>query len=213
MRPNWIALQECLRLYHANPTDTQARDLAFAHVHVALEFISRQVVLESLAKSAGSVTEISENLVKNVYAKKTFTEFANKYDSRIAKFRTWVTKILNNEFVNWTRKLENKVVKIPIEPGLRDEIEGEWNTLIIEISELGPNIEHPPGPLTQLIGKEDKARVQAALKSLPMRFREVLLVDDYEETQEQAALRLGIGLATFKRRKTLGTRALKATLE
>ena len=58
-----------------------------------------------------------------------------------------------------------------------------------------------------------EAALRRALSSLPSELRDVFLVDETKETQREAAKRLEISLATYKRRRSLGLARLKEALE
>lgn len=213
--PDWVALIRALRNFYADRTSPGARDEAFLHVYQALRFVSRGVAKRKLGPSQGSVTDVSERMVDEVFRKKTFTDFALKFDPdhpSKAKFRTWVTRLLTNEFIEWCRRLKRSPQLVPIPDPDLPGAESEWASLVDDIAGCDIGGAERLDPLATLEAKRDletglraeKKRVIAmhkVLSSLPPQFEDAFLVKEEKETQKAAAKRLGVSLATYKRRR------------
>ena len=100
-----------------------------------------------------------------------------------------------------------------------DNFENEWASMVKDIADCDLYGERRPSVLEEVVAKEDlrekhqrEAALRKALSSLPSELRDVFLVDETKETQREAAKRLGISLATYKRRVKLGLAKLKEAL-
>lgn len=219
--PDWTALRVSLGAFYRDRTSPDARDEAFFHVYEALRYVARNVVSSKLHPSQGSVTDVSEGMVKKVFDKKTFTDFALSYDpERKATFKTWVTKVLTNEFVDWCRKQKAHPDPEFVDMMGGDELKNEWESAVKDIADCYFDGEKRPGVLEEMLAKDDRkeehqraAALHRALYSLPPRFKDVFLVEETKETQKQAARRLGISLAEYKRRRTLARDLLEEALK
>lgn len=218
--PDWVALRASLGAYYTDRTGVGVRDAAFVHVYQAIRYVARQVVARKLHPAQGSVTDVSESIVDNVF-QKSFTDIATKFDpDNKASFRTWATAVLTNAFFDWCRSQKRGPKMISISQQEVQEAENEWNDVVRDIVDCDLDGEKRPGVIAQLIEQEDaltreqrKALLRAAIDVLPDRLRNVILVDEKKENQRQAAGRLGISLATYKRHRQLALAHLKAVVK
>ena len=218
--PDWAALRVSLGAFDRDRKNPAARDEAFGHVYQALRYLARSVASRHLHPSQGSVTAISEGMVDKVFLKKTFTDFVLSYKPGKASFKTWATHVMTNKFLDWCRERTAHPDPGSIDAMNWDELKNEWKSAVEDITDSDFDGEESSDPIEKLIGKEARkteqqrlAALHRALYSLPPRFKDVVLVDAAKETQKQAALRLGISLATYKRRRLLSLALLKKALK
>ena len=219
--PDWVALLKSLRAFYMARTNPVVRDEAFGHVYQALRYLSRSVVRRNLHPSQGSVTDVSESMVDEVFVKKSFTDIALSFDpDRKTSFKTWATTVLTNKFYDWCRGQKRLPDHVVITGRDWDEFQNEWETAVKDIADCDIDGELRPGVLGELVAKEDlrekhqrEAALRRARNSLPSKLRDVFLVDETKETQREAAGRLGISLATYKRRMNLVLEKLREALK
>ncbi len=205
--PDWIALRLALGRYYADRNDTAARDEAFGHVYDAIRYLARQVVSYRIHPSQGSVTDVSELIVDDVFQGKSFTEIAGSYDPERGSFKTWARAVLKHAFITWWRRGRNDPGMVPM--GARD-LDDEWEDVIADLVDRDLDGEGRTGVVDQLVDREDAAaidgrmaRMRVAMRRMPPLWQAIYLVDEDKETQKEAAARLGISLAGYKRKRKL----------
>ncbi len=219
--PDWVALLRALRTFYSDRTSPGARDEAFGHVYQALRYLARSVVRRKLHSSQGSVSDVSEIMVDKVFLKKSFTDIALSFDpDHTASFKTWATTVLTNKFNDWCRGQKGLPDHVIITGNDWDELKNEWEIAVKDIAACDLDGEPRPDVLGELVAKEDlkekrlrDAALRRARNSLSSELRDVFLVDETKETQREAARRLGISLATYKRRIKLVLASLKEALK
>lgn len=217
--PDWVALRNSLVAYYADRTNTGLRDAAFVHVYEAIRYLARRVVARNLHRSQGSVTDVSESIVDRVF-RKSFTDIVTAFDpNHKASFRTWATTVLTNEFLDWCRKNRRGPELSALGTQGTAELEDEWSEAVRDIANCDFDGSKRPGVVTSLIANEElqtsdekKALLRIAIEKLPEEQRQVILVDESQETQKAAATRLGMSLATYKRRKNLALAQLRGVI-
>jgi RNA polymerase sigma-70 factor (ECF subfamily) len=135
----------------------------------------------------------AEDLVQETYAKalRGFRSFQPG-----TNFRAWIYQILRNTFL--TSRTGLKVAAtVPL------EIDGE--------DEVVPADRDTPESI--LLQRSDQQLVQQALGKLPVRYREVLLLCEFEEmSYQEISMTLAVPIGTVMSRLSRARRALRATL-
>jgi RNA polymerase sigma-70 factor (ECF subfamily) len=136
----------------------------------------------------------AEDLVQETYVKalKGFRSFQPG-----TNFRAWIYQILRNTFLTSRTGLKSTAM-VPL------ELEGDQENL--------PSVQETPESI--LLQRSDRQLVQEALDRLPVRYREVLLLCEFEEMsyQEIAAV-LVIPMGTVMSRLSRARRALRDTVQ
>jgi RNA polymerase sigma-70 factor (ECF subfamily) len=137
--------------------------------------------------------EEAEDLVQETYAKalRGFRSFQQG-----TNFRAWIFQILRNTFL--TSRTGLKVAAtVPLEVGGEEEI-------------------IPAGhdtPETILLQRSDQRLVQEALGKLPVPYREVLLLCEFEEmSYQEISMTLAVPIGTVMSRLSRARKALKASV-
>lgn len=214
--PDWVALRTSLGTFHANRSDPAARDAAFRHVYHALTHLARHIVAKRLPRLMGSVTEVSEEIVQ---FKKGFTEFACSYDPEKASFKTWAEVVLTNAFNSWCRKRSSQPLETSLNAEEQELLEGEWKEAVRDIADCDFDGLRRPGVVTDLVEMQDEAgreehlrQMRAVIAGMPLKARNAIMTSEKKETQKQAAERLGISLAAYKRHRDLGMEMLRKAM-
>ena len=135
--------------------------------------------------------EEAEDLVQETYAKglKGFGTFQPG-----SNFRAWMFRILRNSFLTSRSGLKSMV---PLEDA--------------EEAQLLPSALETPETLA--LGREDEELVRAALEQLPVAYREVVLLCDWEQmSYSDIAGLLGIPIGTVMSRISRARRAMRQFL-
>jgi RNA polymerase sigma-70 factor (ECF subfamily) len=134
--------------------------------------------------------EEAEDLVQETYAKalKGFGSFQPG-----TNFRAWIYQILRNTFLTSRTGLKSAAM-VPIEP--------EDEQLIL------PRVDDTPESI--LLQRSDRQLVQEALGRLPVPYREVLLLCEFEEmSYQEISVTLAIPIGTVMSRLSRARRALR----
>ena len=157
----------------------------------------------------------AEDLVQETYVKAF--RFHDHFQPG-TNIRAWLFKILTNSFINRYRKTAKEPAMLSFEePAVHDEAEARWfvdrmstdegvNPVTVPVDEM---LTRTSEVLKEFVGDE----VKAAVESLPMDFRMVVLLSDlegfsYQEISEILSLNLG----TVKSRLFRGRKVLQALL-
>ena len=138
--------------------------------------------------------EEAEDLVQETYAKalKGFRSFQPG-----TNFRAWIYQILRNAFLTSRTGLKSTVA-VPL------EVDGDEQNL--------PAVSETPESI--LLQRLDRQLVQEALVRLPINYREVLLLCEFEEmSYQEISATLAIPLGTAMSRLSRARRALRSTLQ
>ncbi len=136
--------------------------------------------------------EEAEDLVQETYAKalKGFSSFQPG-----TNFRAWIYQILRNTFLTSRTGLKSTV---PLEP------ESEQEVL--------PAVKDTPESI--LLQRSDRQLVQEALGRLPVAYREVLLLCEFEEmSYQEISATLAIPMGTVMSRLSRARRALRDAVQ
>ena len=137
--------------------------------------------------------EEAEDLVQETYVKalKGFASFQQG-----TNFRAWIYRILRNTFLTSRTGL------------------AATRTVALESEDEGPILAVSlQTPESILLEQADQERVQAALEQLPVNFREVLLLCDFEEmSYQEMADTLAVPIGTVMSRLNRARKALRAAL-
>jgi RNA polymerase sigma-70 factor (ECF subfamily) len=136
----------------------------------------------------------AEDLVQETYVKalKGFSSFQPG-----TNFRAWIYKILRNTFLTSRTGLQSTAT-VPLEPENDEEL-------------LPASTETPE---TILLQRSDQQLVQQALTRLPVPYREVLLLCEFEEmSYQEISATLAIPMGTVMSRLSRARRALRATVQ
>jgi RNA polymerase sigma-70 factor (ECF subfamily) len=167
-------------------SDERLRAAAFEEL--ALPLFER---LYNLARWLTQDTAEAEDLVQETYAKalRGFSSF-----QRGTNFRAWMYRILRNSFLSSRTGLKTLVVL--------DEESGE--TFPAETAT----------PEALLIEQANQQVVQQAMESLPLPFREILLLCEVEEmSYQEIAEALAIPIGTVMSRLSRARKALRGALQ
>jgi RNA polymerase sigma-70 factor, ECF subfamily len=132
----------------------------------------------------------AEDLVQETYTKalRGFSSFQQG-----TNFRAWIYRILRNSFLNTRAGLKAMVV-----------IDEEDSTVLPAESST---------PESRLIEQATRTRVQQALETLPVHFREILLLCDVEDmSYKEIAETLSIPVGTVMSRLSRARKALRGAL-
>jgi RNA polymerase sigma-70 factor (ECF subfamily) len=138
--------------------------------------------------------EEAEDLVQETYAKalKGFRSFQPG-----TNFRAWIYQILRNTFLTSRTGLQ-ATATVPL------ELEGDH--------EIQPAASDTPESI--LLQRSDQQLVQEALGRLPVPYREVLLLCEFEEmSYQEISATLGVPMGTVMSRLSRARRALRGTLQ
>jgi len=133
--------------------------------------------------------EEAEDLVQETYAKalKGFSSFQPG-----TNFRAWIYRILRNTF--FTSRTGLKSATVPL------DLESEQESILA--------VTHTPESM--LLQRSDRELVQEALGSLPVPYREVLLLCEFEEmSYQEISATLAIPMGTVMSRLSRARRALR----
>jgi RNA polymerase sigma-70 factor, ECF subfamily len=136
----------------------------------------------------------AEDLVQETYVKalKGFSSFQPG-----TNFRAWIYKILRNTFLTSRTGLQSTAT-VPLEPENDEEL-------------LPASTDTPE---TILLQRSDQQLVQQALTRLPVPYREVLLLCEFEEmSYQEISATLAIPMGTVMSRLSRARRALRATVQ
>ena len=137
--------------------------------------------------------EEAEDLVQETYAKalKGFSSYRPGTD-----FRAWIYQILRNTFL--TSRTGLKAMTVPLES--EDE------------EEVLPRVADTPESI--LLQRSDRQLVQEALSRLPVAYREVLLLCEFEEmSYQEISATLAIPMGTVMSRLSRARRALRDAVQ
>ena len=136
----------------------------------------------------------AEDLVQETYVKalKGFRSFQQG-----TNFRAWIYQILRNTFLTSRTGLKSTAT-VPLEPESDQE-------------RLPPSNDTPE---TILLQRSDQQLVQQALSHLPVPYREVLLLCEFEEmSYQEISATLAIPMGTVMSRLSRARRALRDTVQ
>lgn len=138
--------------------------------------------------------EEAEDLVQETYAKalKGFRSFQPG-----TNFRAWMYQILRNTFLTSRTGLKSAMTMPLDEDGEPQSLPASHDT-----------------PESILLQRSDRKLVQEALSKLPVLYREVLLLCEFEEmSYQEIASMLAIPIGTVMSRLSRARRALRATVQ
>ena len=133
----------------------------------------------------------AEDLVQETYAKalKGFSSFQQG-----TNFRAWMYRILRNTFLTSRTGLQSTAT-------VSLDLDGEGETLVPPVKETPENI---------LLRRSDQQLVQEALGRLPVAYREVLLLCEFEEmSYQEISATLAIPIGTVMSRLSRARRDLR----
>jgi len=133
----------------------------------------------------------AEDLVRETFAKalKGFSSFRQG-----TNFRAWMYRILRNTFLTSRTGLQATATE-------QLDLEGEGEALLPAVKETPESI---------LLQRSDQQLVQAALERLPVNYREVLLLCEFEEmSYQEISATLAIPIGTVMSRLSRARRALR----
>jgi RNA polymerase sigma-70 factor (ECF subfamily) len=133
----------------------------------------------------------AEDLVQETYAKalKGFSSFQQG-----SNFRAWMYRILRNTFLTSRTGLQSAAT-VPL------DIDGQGESPVPAVMETPENI---------LLRRSDQQLVQEALGRLPVPYREVLLLCEFEEmSYQEISATLSIPIGTVMSRLSRARRALR----
>jgi len=133
----------------------------------------------------------AEDLVQETYAKalKGFPSFQQG-----TNFRAWMYRILRNTFLTSRTGLQATATE-------QLDLEGDGNAILPTVRETPESI---------LLQRSDQQLVQQALGKLPVSYREVLLLCEFEEmSYQEISATLAIPMGTVMSRLSRGRRALR----
>ena len=158
----------------------------------------------------------AEDLVQETYLKAF--RFYDHFEPG-TNIRAWLFKILVNSFINRYRKTAKEPAMLSFEePAVHDEAEAQWfvervgtdgegvNPVTVPVDEI---LTRTSEVLTEFVGDE----VKAAVESLPVDFKMVVLLSDLEGfSYQEIAEILGLNLGTVKSRLFRGRKILQERL-
>lgn len=124
-----------------------------------------------------------------------------------SNLRTWIYRIALREAANWHRWWVRRRLNRTVSLDLVDPEDGE--TRVFE------NVlkDHAPTPPERVMRAEFEARLQAALRTLPVKYRMAVVLRDVEEfSYEEIAATLHISIGTVKSRILRGRELLRDKL-
>jgi RNA polymerase sigma-70 factor (ECF subfamily) len=134
----------------------------------------------------------AEDLVQETYAKalRGFSSFRSG-----TNFRAWIYRILRNTFL--TSRTGLKATMVPLDAEDADELPAG-----------------PETPETVFISNSEHRMLQEALETLPVHFREILLLSDTEEmSYQEISETLSIPIGTVMSRLSRARKALRKILQ
>jgi RNA polymerase sigma-70 factor (ECF subfamily) len=134
----------------------------------------------------------AEDLVQETYAKalRGFSSFRSG-----TNFRAWIYRILRNTFL--TSRTGFKATMVPLDAEDADELPAG-----------------PETPETVFISNSEHQMLQEALETLPVHFREILLLSDTEEmSYQEISETLSIPIGTVMSRLSRARKALRKILQ
>jgi RNA polymerase sigma-70 factor (ECF subfamily) len=134
----------------------------------------------------------AEDLVQETYAKalRGFSSFRSG-----TNFRAWIYRILRNTFL--TSRTGLKATMVPLDAEDADELPAG-----------------PETPETVFISNSEHQMLQEALETLPVHFREILLLSDTEEmSYQEISETLSIPIGTVMSRLSRARKALRKILQ
>jgi RNA polymerase sigma-70 factor, ECF subfamily len=137
----------------------------------------------------------AEDLVQETFAKalKGFASFQQG-----TNFRAWMYRILRNTFLTSRTGLQATATE-------QLDLEGEGESLLPVVKETPESI---------LLQRSDQLLVQAALERLPVTYREVLLLCEFEEmSYQEISATLAIPIGTVMSRLSRARRALRCIVQ
>ena len=137
----------------------------------------------------------AEDLVQETFAKalKGFASFQQG-----TNFRAWMYRILSNTFLTSRTGLQATATE-------QLDLEGEGESLLPVVKETPESI---------LLQRSDQLLVQAALERLPVTYREVLLLCEFEEmSYQEISATLAIPIGTVMSRLSRARRALRCVVQ
>lgn len=202
--PKWERLQELMEAYYADRSAIN-RDALFAAMHKEVPHlayvIARKRTPQGIGAAAGP-TAISDEVVARFWAKRSPTRLAQQYDPARSSFYTWISSVLNNEFLDWLDHNRRRVGDVDgAASGEPEPVEDGWHAW-----------RRAPGPETRVNESQQVLRTRQALAGLPAELRQVALLRGEGLTLEEIAEREGISLATVKRRQKEAFDRLRAAL-
>jgi RNA polymerase sigma-70 factor (ECF subfamily) len=157
----------------------------------------------------------AEDLVQETYLKAF--RFHDHFEPG-TNIRAWLFKILTNSFINRYRKTTKEPAMLSFEePAVHDEAEARWfvervgegegvNPVTVPVAEI---LTQTSEVLKEFVGDE----VKAAVESLPVEFRMVVLLSDLEGfSYQEISEILGLNLGTVKSRLFRGRKILQDLL-
>ncbi len=125
-----------------------------------------------------------------------------------SNLRTWIYRIALREAANWHRWWTRRRLNRTVSLDLVDPSDGETRVYENLLRDDGPD------PSAQAIRAELETRIQAALRTLPVKYRTAVVLRDVEEfSYEEIASTLHISLGTVKSRILRGRELLRAKLK
>ncbi len=202
--PVWDRIQKLMEAYYAERSQAN-RDALFAALHQAVPELADTIARKSAAQGVGSglgPTAIGDELVNRFWAKRSPTILAEKFDPEKSAFYTWISRVLDNEYVDWWRKNQGRTGEVNSE-GAREPDSEEA---------LRHGSARPPSPETVLSQKQTVEQTRAALAALPEALRQVVLSRAEGLKLEEIAERLGLTLPTVRYRLKVAGEALRRAL-
>ncbi len=174
---------------------SQERSLPGSFEELAMPLFDR---LYNFAHWLTQDREEAEDLVQETYAKalKGFRSFQPG-----TNFRAWIYQILHNTFLT-SRTGLSSTATVPLEP------ESEQQSI------SGVNSAASETPESILLQRADRELVQEALGRLPVPYREVLLLCEFEEmSYQEISATLAIPMGTVMSRLSRARRALRDAVQ
>jgi RNA polymerase sigma-70 factor (ECF subfamily) len=170
---------------------SEERSLSWSFEELAMPLFER---LYNFAHWLTQDRQEAEDLVQETYAKalKGFRSFRPG-----TNFRAWIYQILRNTFLTSRSGLKSTAT-VPL------ELESDQESL--------PAIKETPESI--LLQRSDRQLVQAALGQLPVPYREVLLLCEFEEmSYQEISATLAIPMGTVMSRLSRARRALRDAVQ
>ncbi len=125
-----------------------------------------------------------------------------------SNLRTWIYRIALREAANWRRWWLRRRYNRTVSLDLVDPEDGETPVFENRLRDGSPD------PAEQLMHSEMETRLQAALKTLPVKYRMAVILRDVEDfSYEEIATTLHISLGTVKSRILRGRELLREKLK
>jgi RNA polymerase sigma-70 factor (ECF subfamily) len=124
-----------------------------------------------------------------------------------SNLRTWIYRIALREAANWRRWWLRRRYNRTVSLDLLDPEDGETRVFERALKDKAPN------PAELVMHAELEARLQAALRTLPLKYRTAVVLRDVEEfSYEEIASTLHISIGTVKSRILRGRELLRDKL-